>query len=168
VTRREEAIRRVEETKRKITKLVEQAEKAFESAKRAEERLEKAKERASRARRRRQRTVQQFLSTYRQITGLSIRQTQRAVRWMSMVLDPEAEQKAFESRKRIFKEMIDEANDWSDMMAVINRIAYEARREIAFKNLANYEELLSAAWQLGYLTDSEVAIIMKYGGKEVD
>ena len=54
------------------------------------------------------------------------------------------------------------------MMAVINRIAYEARREIAFKNLANYEELLSAAWQLGYLTDSEVAIIMKYGGKEVD
>jgi len=166
--RREEAIKRTEKTKQKIKKLMEQAEKAFESAKRAEERLERAKERASRARRRRQRTVQRFLSVYRQITGLSIRQTQRAVRWMSMNLDPEAEREEFESRKRIFKAMIDGARDWADMMAVINRIAYETRREIAFKNLANYEELLEAAWRLGYLTDDEVVTILRYGGKEVD
>ena len=168
MARREEAIKQTEKAKTRIMKLVEQAQKAFESADRAEKQLERARERASRARRRRQRTVQRFLSEYRRITGLSIRETQKAIGWMSMNLDPEMEREALERRKRVFKEMIDEASDWADMMAVINRMAYEARKIIAFKNLANYEELLSAAWQLGYLTDSEVAIIMKYGGKEVD
>jgi len=168
MTRREEAIKQTEKAKARIMKLVEQAQKAFESANRAEKQLERARERASRARRRRQRTVQRFLSEYRRITGLSIRETQKAIGWMSMNLDPEMERTALERRKQVFKEMIDEASDWADMMAVINRMAYEARKIIAFKNLANYEELLSAAWQLGYLTDSEIAIIMKYGGKEVD
>ena len=168
MARREEAIKRTEEAKTRIMKLVEQAQKAFESADRAEKQLERARERASRARRRRQRIVQRFLSEYRRITGLSVRQTQWAVKWMSMNLDPEAERKTFESRKQIFKEMIDGAEDWADMMAAINRIAYETRREIAFKNLANYEELLEAAWRLGCLTDDEVVTILRYGGKEVD
>ena len=168
MARRKEAIKQTEKAKARIMKLVEQAQKAFESAERAEKQLGRARERASRARRRRQRTVQRFLSEYRRITGLSIRQTQWAVRQMSMNLNPEAEREEFESRKRIFKEMIDGANDWADMKRVINRIAYETRREIAFKNLANYKELLEAAWRLGYLTDDEVVTILRYGGKEVD
>jgi len=162
---REETIKQTEKAKARIMKLVEQAQKAFESAERAEKQLERAKERA---RRRRQRIVQRFLSEYRQITGLSIRETQKAIGWMSMNLDPEMEREALERRKRVFKEMIDGANNWADMMAVVNRIAYETRREITFKNLANYEELLEAAWRLGYLTDDDIKVIMRYGGKEVD
>ena len=156
-----------------IIRIAEEAKQAFEEAAEAEKELRRVKERVRRARKRRRRAVQQFLNTYRKTTGVTIRQTQLAVEWMAEEIH---QNNLFGNKggdmfgyfKMHAKQMMDEAQDWQEMMRVINRIAYIAKREVALKNLAKHKEALEAARRLNFLSDDDIATIMRYGGKEVD
>jgi len=151
-----------------IIKLAGEALKAFEDAKKAEERLRKAKERASKARKRSQRAIRRFMREFRQTTGLSIMQVRRAIGWIAAECDPEIAKATLEGRKEIYKKLIEQAEDWHELMATINEMAYETRKELALKSLAQHEEALEAARMLGYFTSEEVATILRYGEKEED
>ena len=155
-----------------IMKIVEEAKQAFEEAAEAEKELRRVKEKVHKARKRGQRAAQRFLSTYRKITGVSIRETQTAVEWMANIIYNEAMHGQKDDSLGYFKmhakQMMDEAQDWKEMMRAINRIAYAVRKEVAFKNLANHREALEAAREMGYLTADDIATIMRYSGKEVD
>ena len=149
-----------------IMELAEEIKRTEEETKKAEERLKQARESASKARRRRQRAYQRFFSEYKRLTGLSIRETQKAVKWMTAGIE---NADLLTCLKANYKRMIDGVESLDDMIAVINSMTRAVKKEIALRNLAKHKGALEAARLAGFLSEAEVEVIMKYGrGEEAD